>query len=162
MMDRSKSDTVNVKVLAFGLIAITFTFLAYTYFRNNSAVQGTNSVINAINKIRETLGSNNQTSQEGQIDDLAATDTRDDATSQVAGANDVSTQVWVATDYVKGDISSGTYTVKSGDTLWEIAEAVYGDGAQWGKILDANKSSVGFLPNGSHALIITGQTLTIP
>ncbi len=69
---------------------------------------------------------------------------------------------WVANDYVKGDISSGNYTVIDGDTLWEIAEAVYGDGTMWTKILDANKSDVGFLPNGSQALIVVGQTLVLP
>ncbi len=78
----------------------------------------------------------------------------------VAGTSTISS--WVATDYKQGDISSGTYTVKEGDTLWEISEAVYGDGTMWNKILEANASDVGFLPNGSQALIITGQTLTIP
>ncbi|MBN1915618.1 LysM peptidoglycan-binding domain-containing protein [Candidatus Dojkabacteria bacterium] len=69
---------------------------------------------------------------------------------------------WVATDYKPGDISSGNYEVQSGDTLWEISEAVYGSGFQWHKILDVNSSSVGFLPNGSQALIVPGQVLIIP
>lgn len=69
---------------------------------------------------------------------------------------------WVANDYKQGDIKSGNYTVATGDTLWEIAEAVYGDGSQWGKILSANAGSVGYLPNGSQALIYAGQTLMLP
>lgn len=69
---------------------------------------------------------------------------------------------WQATNYDEGDIKSGQYTVKSGDTLWEIAEAVYGDGAMWTKILDANSTDIGYLPNGSQALIVTGQTILIP
>ena len=71
------------------------------------------------------------------------------------------TGIWIATDYVKGDITPGEYIVKQGDTLWEIAEAVYGDGYQWTKILDLNKAAIRKLPNGEQALIVPGQVLTI-
>ena len=77
-----------------------------------------------------------------------------DQAGQVAG--------WVANDYKQGDISSGMYTVKSGDTLWEIAEGVYGDGTMWVQILDANASQVGYLSNGQQALIFPTQPLLIP
>jgi|GEM_PF-3755853 nucleoid-associated protein YgaU len=73
-----------------------------------------------------------------------------------------STAVWTATDYHQGDIAKGDYTVTSGDTLWEIAEAVYGDGTQWVTILAANATSVGYLPNGQQALIFPGQVLVLP
>lgn len=68
---------------------------------------------------------------------------------------------WIATNYESGDISRGDYVVKQGDTLWEIAEAVYGDGYKWTIILDRNKSSIGKLPNGEQALIFPGQVLII-
>lgn len=68
---------------------------------------------------------------------------------------------WRATDYKLNDITKGTYQVRLGDTLWEIAEAVYGDGTQWTKILAENSSNIGFLPDGSQALIVPGQFLTI-
>ena len=71
------------------------------------------------------------------------------------------THEWRATDYEKGDIGIGSYEVKLGDTLWEIADAVYGDGFKWTKILEDNKSQIGFLPDGSQALIVPGQTLMI-
>jgi len=68
---------------------------------------------------------------------------------------------WIATDYAQGDIGLGEYTVKRGDTLWEIAEASYGSGFEWKKILENNKDQIGFLPDGSQALIIPGQVLKI-
>ena len=69
---------------------------------------------------------------------------------------------WIANDYKSGDISGSNYTVVWGDTLWEIAEAKYGSGFEWGKIRDANLDIIGFLPDGSRALIIPGQVLALP
>jgi nucleoid-associated protein YgaU len=53
---------------------------------------------------------------------------------------------------------SSTYTVKSGDSLWKIAQRQYGKGSDWRKIYDANKSVIGKNPN----LIYPGQKLVIP
>jgi nucleoid-associated protein YgaU len=78
------------------------------------------------------------------------------------GGSIVTDAMWVANDYKSGDITGASYTVVRGDTLWEIAEAVYGDGSQWTKILQANKTEIGFLPNGSQALIMPGQVLVLP
>ena len=51
-----------------------------------------------------------------------------------------------------------SYKVVSGDSLWKIAKKMYGDGALWGKIYNANKSVVGSNPN----LIYPNQVLSIP
>ena len=54
--------------------------------------------------------------------------------------------------------SSGkTYTVKDGDSLWNIAKRFYGNGAQYNKIYSANTDIIKN-PN----LIYAGQVLTIP
>lgn len=53
---------------------------------------------------------------------------------------------------------STKYSVKKGDSLWKIAAREYGDGNQWRKLYDANKSVVGKNPN----LIYPGQKLVIP
>lgn len=51
-----------------------------------------------------------------------------------------------------------TYTVKKGDCLWNIAKSLYGSGADYTKIYEANKGTVGSNPNR----IYPGQVLTIP
>ena len=78
-----------------------------------------------------------------------------------AGTTD-SMSYWIANDYSEGEIQTGSYTVVSGDTLWEIADAAYGDGSRWVDILNANADSIGFLSDGSQALIYAGQTLLLP
>ena len=51
-----------------------------------------------------------------------------------------------------------SYTVKEGDTLYGIAEQIYGDGNEWEKIYQANQAVIGDNPD----LIQPGQELTIP
>jgi nucleoid-associated protein YgaU len=50
------------------------------------------------------------------------------------------------------------YIVRPGDTLVDIARAIYGDGAKWKSIYDANKSAIGSDPD--HVTV--GMKLTIP
>lgn len=59
---------------------------------------------------------------------------------------------------VDNTVQPKTYTVKSGDCLWNIAKKYYGSGAQYTKIYNANKGVIGGNPN----LIYPGQVLTIP
>ena len=54
-----------------------------------------------------------------------------------------------------------TYTVVSGDTLWDISHNFYGTGFQWEKIKAANPGKIGILKNG-NPLILPGQILKIP
>ena len=51
----------------------------------------------------------------------------------------------------------GSYMVQSGDTLWNIAETVYGDGSKYAKIFDANAD---LLEHPDQ--IFPGQKLLIP
>ena len=64
-----------------------------------------------------------------------------------------------------GEIASGKkvadidkYTVERGDSLWKIAEKIYGDGYQWVKIYQANQEKIGVNPG----LIFSGTVLAIP
>lgn len=54
-------------------------------------------------------------------------------------------------------VESRTYTIKSGDTLWDIATRYYGDGSQYNKIYNANRNVI-----SNPDLIYPGQVITIP
>lgn len=62
-----------------------------------------------------------------------------------------------------------TYTIKSGDTLWRIAEKLLGSGSKWKTIYDANKDIIestakkrGLKSSDNGHWIFAGVTLTIP
>lgn len=51
-----------------------------------------------------------------------------------------------------------TYKVANGDSLWKIAQKIYGSGSKWRTIYDANKARIGKNPD----LIRPGMELIIP
>ena len=114
----------------------------------------------------ETIGNNKEVSieapEQGNISAVKV-----ESSGKVAGLESEAgtggeTDVWQAKNIEKDTVSGGSYTVTAGDTLWEIAEGRYGSGFEWNKILEANKDKIGFLPNGSQALISIGQVLVLP
>lgn len=83
----------------------------------------------------------------------------DQNTSSPAPEPEPEPQPAATTDTGGGETSSAkTYTVKKGDCLWTIAKKFYGSGADYKKIYEANKDTIGKNPN----LIYPGQTFTIP
>lgn len=67
------------------------------------------------------------------------------------------------------DTSTKSYTVKSGDCLWNIAKSQYGNGAEWSKIYNANKNTIesaakshGKQSSSNGHWIYPGTVLTIP
>jgi LysM repeat protein len=53
--------------------------------------------------------------------------------------------------------SSKKYTIKSGDTLWDLAVKEYGNGHLWKKIRDENIDVI-----GDHKKMQPGTVITIP
>jgi len=47
-----------------------------------------------------------------------------------------------STDTKRASTTASRYTIKSGDSLWSIAEKLYGSGAKWQAIYNANKDII--------------------
>jgi 5'-nucleotidase/UDP-sugar diphosphatase len=56
---------------------------------------------------------------------------------------------------VASSASNNSYTVKKGDTLWQIAASHYGDGKKWREIASAN-------PGLTPSALRVGQTIELP
>lgn len=63
----------------------------------------------------------------------------------------------VPSDEPDTPVTSQTYTVVQGDTLWGIAKRLTGSGLNWEKIYDANRTII-----KNPDMIYVGQTLVIP
>lgn len=158
--NRQESSRDGLALVVGGLFILALVFAAYNYFNkppvsDDLSMESTETSV--VERIKEAIAGETT----GDVNGNGAHDADVD---EVAETGELDAMAWVATDYKEGDISkdSGSYTVKTGDTLWEIAEAVYGNGAEWTKVLDANSADVGFLPSGQQALIQTGQVLMLP
>ncbi|OGE10814.1 hypothetical protein A3A60_02420 [Candidatus Curtissbacteria bacterium RIFCSPLOWO2_01_FULL_42_26] len=60
---------------------------------------------------------------------------------------------------MRDEMTQTTYKVAQGDTLFTIAEKMYGDGSRWAIISKAN--NLGRLPNG-NPLVFADSTIRIP
>ena len=78
-------------------------------------------------------------------------------TVKVAEENTASVEQKRSTENSPAPSTNQSYTVKSGDCLWNIAKKYYGDGSKYTAIYEANKDKISN-PN----LIYPGQVLTIP
>ncbi len=142
-----------------GLFILALLFATYNYFNrnNNTGIDNNQNETNG-----ETISSNTERGEEQETEGEQTEETETVMEEAQPSQEPAEATEWSATNYEQGQISTGEYSVKSGDTLWEIAEAAYGSGAEWTKILEANAANIGYLPSGQQALIYAGQTLIIP
>ncbi|HOD01344.1 MAG TPA: LysM peptidoglycan-binding domain-containing protein [bacterium] len=156
--NEKKKDRDGLSIIVGGIFILVLAFATYNYFNKGGEKK---------EKPKEEAGFIESIFEDkkGDINGEGAKEEAEKQPSETKTAEQnqsTAKSTWVATDYKKGDIEGGSYTVVKGDTLWEIAEARYGSGFEWVKILEANKDSIGFLPNGSQALIVPGQVLRLP
>lgn len=135
-------------------LAVIAGFWAYSRFSTTSQTENSEQVTVQPNP-EENIGSisGGSVGPDGKIVN---------STGAVAGASINLDKKWTARQIERNTIKDPVYKVQKGDTLWQIAQGKYGSGFEWTKILEANKDKVGFLPNGSQALIEVGQELSLP
>lgn len=163
MQTKKENPKDGLALIVGGLFILALVFATYNYFNRSPK-------INKVDEIQQETVFEKEGTESEIKGDLNGIGAKTEATNnpEVAGATGTGGPItptafgWAATNYEKGDIKGTSYTVRSGDTLWEIAEGLYGNGAEWTKILDANKGSIDLLPNGQQALIRPGQVLVLP
>ena len=157
MNGKKEGSKDGLALIVGGLFILALVFATYNYFNKSSKTSEANKIKeeSVFQKETENLnGGGAKTTTETQPAAGLGTGGPVTETQTVTG--------WVANDYKQGDVKGKSYTVVPGDTLWEIAEGAYGNGAEWTKILEANKASITLLPNGTQALIVPGQVLVLP
>lgn len=155
--EKRSKDTLAL-IISLVFVAI-IGVLGYNYFNNPNNFDYSEDDISSASTER---GTENESKESVPDEELALAMKENGSDTSVLGSSEEYVNIWTANDYNEGDIQAGEYKVQSGDTLWEIAEAVYGNGADWVQILNANVDSIGFMPNGQQSLIYSGQTLVIP
>ncbi|OIP97728.1 hypothetical protein AUJ94_01895 [bacterium CG2_30_40_12] len=144
-----KPSKGSLTAIAAGVLVVLAGFVMYNYFSKTGG-EITNQAEKTENLEQEKLTKPEDITKGISLEEKEA----------VLGQSQEKTE-WKANDYKSGDIKGGTYTVVKGDTLWEIAQAKYGDPYMWTKIRDANTGSIGQLANG-NPLITPGQILVLP
>lgn len=149
MIKISEENKTKVSALLAAFLVVSAGYLVY---RNFSRVE------EQISKEPATVSS----TTEGEKMEFKAEETKGAVIALESSGTGGETSVWQARPIASGSLTGKTYTVQSGDTLWEIANGRYGSGFEWTKILNANKDKIGFLADGSQALITPGQVLVLP
>jgi len=155
--DNSQQPTKSaVAAVAAGVLVIIAGFIMYNYFAKTGG-----EITEKSEQTEVFEESKNQVELTKPEDTVKGTKPATQTELKGTAQNQEQTTVWRANQYKSGDIKGSKYTVVRGDTLWQIAQARYGNPLMWTKILNANSASIGFLANG-NPLITPGQVLILP
>jgi len=142
----------NEKVHVLVLLSVSFCFFVMTIFlssrlphSNNEELKGEISSTSTSNLALESSSVSNPTTN----------------STTLIENEESPTSSWKASDYQFGDIKEEKYQIKKGDTLWEIAEAKYGSGHEYKKIVEKNPNLVHFFDDGRIGLIYEGDELIL-
>jgi uncharacterized membrane protein len=129
------------RLFVFLVVSIILTFLTFTLNNKQKDNNGETSSTKTVN-LENLMSTNN---------DIKIENSNNSQTQNLEALN----------DYVYQDITSEVYTIKKGDTLWEIAEAKYGSGLEYYKIIEKNPGKVFKFADGKDGLIYEGTILDL-
>ena len=168
--DESPSSIIG-KVISFSIIivlTISTTFLAFSLVKTKNELTEAKAQIEELlddkveteNKIAEEALKNENESLKAENESLKANSgekSTDKATEQttVKNNNTNNTTTGNTSSNNSNNSTVSEYIVKEGDVIWNISKQVYGNGAHYQKILDANKLT-------ENSVLKPGQKLIIP
>ncbi len=155
----SGSSVARIVIIIVGIVVLAF----FIY-----KVASLSGQVSKLNEQITTYQTMETEYEQLKLDNLSLTEQVEDLQAQLGGGTADETSGQTSTDTTSGETtttggsttassSSGTrtYTVQAGDTYWGIATKMYGNGAYYDRILDANGLS-------ENDTIREGMTLTIP
>jgi len=153
---KSQEETKgSISAIVAGILVIIAGFLIYNYFTKSEGPQEQIT-------FKETAAEPEALGSETPVPTPAKLEPNEIPEQPPSQLTAEEIRNWRPRVVAKEEVQEGKYTVVKGDTLWNIAEAKYGSGAEWGRILEANKGAIGFLPDGSQARIEIGTVLILP
>lgn len=164
--DESSSSIIG-RVISFSVIivlTISTTFLAFSLVKTKNELTEAKAQIEELlddkiateNKIAEEALKNENERLKAENESLKANageNNTEKTTEQTTNKNNTTTSNISSNNSNNSTVSE--YIVKEGDVIWNISKKVYGNGAHYQKILDANKLT-------ENSVLKPGQKLIIP
>jgi nucleoid-associated protein YgaU len=159
--DQSEHDGSNVErqsqiaTILIGLLIIASGLLIYNYFQNTTAPATTKTVDEQ--QVNQNAGQTTPTPTPSAAATVKPTTTPTKTATKPSTTptpNPTTKPSATPTPAVASNTNASSYTVVAGDTLWGIAEKVYGSGYEWSKLAQDNKLA-------SSDIIEVGQKLSV-
>jgi LysM repeat protein len=157
---------VNIfRILAAAMIVVLVFVIIALCVKTHSLTKQLNDANTEIEELRKSSSSTLSTELEqlkteneslkAENEELKGDSSAAEHAAAVEILGDTVSETTTAAQSASASTGSTTYTVKSGDNFWKISQSVYGNGANYQKILDANNLT-------ENSQLKEGQVLTIP